>query len=281
MFKYFVPIGLAALLLAGCGAPDQGEPTVQSTPRQQAGAKEDAKLASSETESASTPDSNRLQVRSATLRLRVDSIDTAEKKVDAAIKSADGYLATVSSDDLASPNATLKIEAKVPVAHLDDTIAKVEGFGTRLSKTVSMQDVTDDVAATDAAIKVLKIEEQGAHGVGLNNVEARLIAEQAARDAQLKRASFATFDLALEQGAMPGNLHDPNWLAQAYGSASTSAGEAFRVFATGMLWLMFFSPFYVPVIIAAWLIRRGQKRKLMLRHLSSPPKMSPAQGAAR
>ncbi len=275
MFKKIALLAGILAMVVGCsgGYGDENAPS-GATAATSAHAKldsaapiaaDDPILASNPNKQPSTPTSvaNRLVVRAASLQVRVQSIDDSEKKVDAAIKSAGGYLETVSSDDLASSNATLTIQAKVPVDKFDDTIAKLESLGTRLSKTVSMQDVTDPVLGLNAKIKQLRSEEQSPRkdNQGIN-LRAELAVAQAERDAQAKAAAFATVNLNLKQGAVAGNLHDPSWLTQALGSASNSAGEAFRIVATVFLWLLFFSPFYVPVGIAAWLLRKAHRRKL-------------------
>ena len=218
----------------------------------------------------------RVQVRGATLSVRVEKLEDAEKKIQGFIKSSGGFEENLSSTDLASSDAALSISAKVPVNKLDEVVSEVEGLGTRLAKTVSMQDVTDQLTDWNQRLQALKgqqadLRKQGSTNVGFydyqtqqQSIQSQINYAQQQRDLQSKTASMATLQLDVKQGAIPGAHQDPNWLAQAYGESSSSAGEAFRVVATGLLWMLFMSPFYMPFVAGGWLAYRLYKRKANL-----------------
>ena len=279
LYRSAIPMLCLGIAIAGCSAPGDAErmgqvpsATVSSPPSgnkdEEVNAKAGAKLASF---TKPTQMANRMVIRSATLDVRVRNIDEAEKKVNAEVRQVGGYLENVSSTDLAGNDASLSIRAKVPVNTFDDVIANLEGLGTRMAKTVSMEDITDPVIDLDARLKSLKAAEEGTRKRVSNGADSRDLIEirsqieslQALRDAHAKQAAFSTVELKLTQGAVPGAYHDPNWMGQAYGSASSTAGEAFRVVATIFLWLVFMSPFYVPFVAAAWLVYRARRRRLV------------------
>jgi hypothetical protein len=219
---------------------------------------------------------NRMVVRAASLQVRVSNIDEAEKKVNQAIQSVGGIIETVTSSDLATADARLSINARIPVDKFDQTIAKLEGFGSRMSKTVAMQDITDPVISMDAQLNNLRAEKENVRRMmakvaqgqdwsyqnQLTNIQSQIDAIQAQRDSEAKQAAYSSLDLSLTQGAVPGGHGDPNWFAEAYGAASASAGAALRIVATIFLWLAFMSPFYMPFAAAGWLVYRIQKRKI-------------------
>jgi hypothetical protein len=229
----------------------------------------------------------RTVVRGASLAVRVENLEDAEKKVQTAIKSNGGYEQTLSSTDLAGPDAQLSITAKVPVEKLDQVIASIEGLGTRVAKTISMEDVTENLMAFDAQIAGLRAQEAKLKGkfgkiIGddqyhLQNVRSEISQIQLQRSGKAKAAAFSTLQLSLRQGAVPGG-HDPNWLTEAYGKASGSAMGALQFAATGLLWLVFMSPFYMPFVAGGWLIHRMQKRKVasISQRMASAPTAPPS-----
>lgn len=221
---------------------------------------------------------DRSVVKGATLSVRAENLDDAEKKVQEFIRSSGGFEQTLNSSDLAGPNATINITAKVPVENFDKVIGQIEGLGTRVAKNISIEDITEAMMSWDVRLKSLRqqmadLKKQGATNIGIDqyqyqmqDLKSQIENMQTQRDAQAKTAAYSTLQLTLRQGAVPGAHQDPNWLAQAYGQSSSSAAEAFRVAATIFLWLLFMSPFYLPFVIGGWLIYRANKRRQ-----SAPP----------
>jgi hypothetical protein len=221
----------------------------------------------------------RAQIRGASLAMRVEKLEEAEKKVDDAVKENGGFVQNLTSSDLSGPDASLSIVAKVPVEKVDDTIAKIEGLGTRLTKTVSMQDVTNQIAYDDLKLKARKDQlDFLLHKKSLTESEKERLNEltveknsiEAEREAKAREASFATLTLTLRQGAVTGSNQDPNWLAQSYGQSSSAAIAVFRVVATVFLWIVFMSPFYLPFVVLGWLVYRTYRRKSNTRPAGPP-----------
>jgi len=264
---------LAALAVIVVGCASQADENVSSTQR-------GSKRSSSGTPAvADIGAGGRAQVRGASLEVRVAKLDDAEKKVASAIKDSGGFEQSLDSTDLASADASLSIQAKVPVEKVDDVIGKIEGLGTRLSKSISMQDVTAELLAYDSQLRAQKEEawriknhkQDPRDYNNMDEVHRQITTLQSQRDSKSALASFADLTLTLRQGAVPASGQDPNWLAQAYGESSSGAASGFRAVAVGLMWLVFMSPFYLPFAIVGWLIYRSQKKKLGPRMVTAPP----------
>lgn len=295
MLRKLSLFAILAVVAVGCsGGSDMTQSSSASQPKPnynaRAGGKRDASQFTSSPGSlagASVSDSgsfnaqksvDRSVVKGATLAVRAENLDDAEKKVQDFIRTSGGFEQTLNSSDLAGPNATINITAKVPVENFDKVIGQIEGLGTRVSKNISMEDITEAMMSWDVRLKSLRqqmadLKKQGATNIGIDqyqyqmqDLKSQIESMQSQRDAQAKTAAYSTLQLTLRQGAVPGAHQDPNWLAQAYGQSSSSAAEAFRVAATIFLWLLFMSPFYLPFVIGGWLIYRANKKRQ-----SAPP----------
>ena len=267
-----------AAIVAGCseGGQQYGDSSQAASETHQGGKHDASAFVSTEdgdavagNEDSSPPADVRAQARGASLAVRVAKLDDAEKKVDNAIKDAGGFELTLTSSDLASADASLSIEAKVPVEKLDDVIGQIEGMGTRLSKTIRMQDLTAQLIAERAQIKARQAHEQevasqsAAHTKEsqLKHDHQLLTAMQSKEAATVAQVTFADLSLTLRQGAVAAENEDPNWWGQAYGEASTAAAGGFRVLATCLLWLVFMCPFYLPFVVVGVVVQRVRRKR--------------------
>lgn len=211
-------------------------------------------------------------IRKAELDVRVGNVEKAEKAVGEIVQSLGGYTETASSTDLASAHPVLNISLRVPVGGFDSAIARFEALGVRLSKKVGSEDVTGQLVDLDARLKTLKAQEDVYRNMLKNRsqldevfniqnqlTQVRTQIEQITgeRKSQAGLAAMSTIALTLEQNAvanMPST--DPNWLAQTWAEASSGASTALRIFVVAMVWILAFSPFWIPAIL---LIRRALK----------------------
>ena len=308
MFRKAAIFIVLAAILVGCAGPggDDTSPSSQTSsynaqtpiPRSSAsrGAPSDQFLASSpggggkEEGGGAAPVSEqpqeRAQIRGVALAMRVEKLDEAERKISAAIKESGGFEQNLSSSDLSGPNAMLTIQAKVPVEKVDDVVAQIEGLGTRLSKSVSMNDVTNEIAYDDIKLKARKQQQNlllnkkdltPEERERLNELTIEKNAIETEREAKARQAALATLNLTLRQGAVAaGSDQDPNWLAQSYGQSSSAAVALFRVVATAFLWVLFMSPFYLPFVVVGWLVYRAHRKKMG----NTPPRQPNAPPAA-
>lgn len=221
-------------------------------------------------------ESDRAVVRNAKLEILVDNVEKAEKEVNREIRNLRGYLDNVSSTDLSSSGATLTITARIPVSKFEAGIERFEALGARISKTVSSQDITDQLIDLDARLKTLGAHEQTIRAMlqgqkDMNQVislrdklmelrqQIETIAAQ--RKAQGDAAAMSTISVVLHQRAQIAAAGpDPNWFAESKANASTSAMGVFQSVVSIGLWITFMGPFWLPVAIVAWLLWRSRRR---------------------
>lgn len=211
-------------------------------------------------------------IRGASLTVRVNSIDEAEKQLNSLLKKSGGIVENASSNDLTTQDASMSFVLRIPVGEFDDAIQGIEKLGTRMAKTVSMQDVTAQMIDMDVRLKSLTTEQARLKALlskdpnnwgytsQLANIRAQMQSIEAQAKSQGNAAAYSTLQLTFRKGAVAGETKDPNWMAQAYGQASSSATDVLRVAATAFLYVVFFSPFYMPFVAAGWLYWRRQKR---------------------
>ncbi|CAN5469680.1 DUF4349 domain-containing protein [soil metagenome] len=230
-----------------------------------------ARVASNETQSII---SNRKVIRTATISVRVDDIEKAEKVVNQSVNKVGGFVDNATSSDLASDNPKMDIRVRIPVAQFDNIISGFEKLGVRLGKSISSQDVTEQVVDMDARLKSMVAEEdsiramlKNAHDmnsvIALQDklVEIRSAIESLAgqRKSLASQAAFSTITLTLQQSAtINAAPKDPNWLTQAWGESTGSLGGVARGLAVLFVWLATFSPIWLPIL---WLVIRARRRK--------------------
>ncbi len=270
MKKLLLPIALAGLMVAGCGVKsDQAdEAAVQMTSMR------NAPIDSASTPTlASSTTMNRAIIRSASLRLRVDKVDKSEKEANAIIARAGGYVDSVESTDLATPDPKISIRARIPVAAFDVTLERLEALGTRLSKSIKGEDVTEKVVDLDARLKTMTAQEdvyrnmlRQAHELSastqlqdkLMSLRADIESLTGQRKSLASAAALSTIELVLQQQASPTVMaqSDPSWSSSSWQTAQSSATSALRNLAVFFMWVAAYAPLWIPGLALAWFGRR-------------------------
>ena len=166
---------------------------------------------------------------------------------------------------------------RVPVAAFDQIMSGIEGLGVRLNKAITSKDVTEEVVDLDARIKTMSIQEETFRGLlkdarslnsvmalqeKLTDIRSEIESLLAQRTSLAKQAAFSTLTLTLEQAAVgTAPARDPNWLAQAWGEATTSMGAFTRSFTVILVWLMVFSPLWIVLAFLGVKLRRATQLK--------------------
>lgn len=227
----------------------------------------------------------RAVIRNATLVVRVASVEESEKTVDAYIGSRGGYVVSSESSDLneTAPQITMKV--RIPVDSFDAGMLKLESLGHRMSKKVSGEDVTAQLVDLDARLSIMRAQEDSFRNMlsrASNQSEAldlqtrimSLRTEIESLSAQRKTtgdlAALSTIDLTLV-GESKGiaATEDKGWASESWNSATTSFGGVLRVLGSLAIFMLVFSPVWIPLGFLAW---RGSRS---LRH---PAKARPDQG---
>ncbi len=269
-----------AMLMKSEGASSRNQAIAPSSPM--AGRQIDGGAALAKAPMA-PPAQVRQVIRRAELVVRVENVEKAEKTVGSIVRGAGGYVETASSTDLASAHPVLDIALRIPVETFDATIAKFEALGVRLSKKVGSEDVTGQLVDMDARLKTLRAQEDVYRDMlknrtqlddvfniqsQLTQVRTQIESISGQRKSQAGLAAMSTISLTLQQNAIANApTSDPNWMAQTWAEASSGASGAFRIAFAGLVWILAFSPFWIPVL----LILRKAAKPLTEKKSVAPP----------
>lgn len=215
-------------------------------------------------QSASAP----LLIRIGDISLRVVSVETAQNAIKGYAKSAGGYVESSnrSMDEYNLPSANLTL--RIPEKRFEDTMSRLRQVGEVKSETSSGEDVTAQVADTEARLKVKRAEEESyvtmlraARKVGelleikdrLSSVREEIESAEATRKALKNQSKYSTITVSLTQTKMAGKPVAPaSWFDEAWASA-VERGSAFgRWLATVGMNLLIFSPIWIPIVVGFW-----------------------------
>ncbi|MCO5297917.1 MAG: DUF4349 domain-containing protein [Fimbriimonadaceae bacterium] len=273
---------LATLALAGCGSAGYSDQTAASSPaasvesraRESTGdsAKAEAGFVPASNQTVDAP--KRAVIRQGSLAVRVGDLEKSERAAGTIIAGLGGYVDSASSSDLAGQKPILTLSARIPESAFDQALREFEALGTRLSKHVSSQDVTGDLADYAARLTTMRANEESLRNMLRKASDSTTIMEAQrrlaeargeieglqARLASLKgQAALSTIELRLEQSAETAGTKDPRWGAEAWAAASASAMDTFRIVLGAFLWFVAYSPLWIVGYLVVRFLR-GRKR---------------------
>jgi len=214
-------------------------------------------------------------VKSGSMSVQVDSVDQAEKQARSIAETLGGRVDRVTSADLASPQASMDMTLRVPVTKFEGAMEQLQGLGTRLAKTVEVQDVTEQIIDFNARLKTMRVQEELVRtmlkragsledSLTINNDLTRLRAEieslDAKRSSLASQASFSTLELKLVQksSAVAVASTDPNWFQTSWAEAWGAGTSVFRSVVGILMWLVVFAPIWiVGMVLALRVIRHA------------------------
>jgi hypothetical protein len=201
---------------------------------------------------------------STNLVISVSDSSKAERDIYTAIDRCGGYEQTLRRSDPVDPNAALTIYAQVPANQFDNIVRQVESMGRTISKYVPLRSM-EQVDSIDSQLVALSDrmgtlrdagEKNGfSYANELADIQSQIDNLNRLRANREKVVTYTTFSFTVSQSAPP---EDPNWLAATAREASDFAYGLFRMVVMLFVWITFLSPFYMPFITGAWLIRRFQ-----------------------
>jgi hypothetical protein len=307
MFMRVVPLFLLALVVAGCGSKSEYASSADAatmpasapmpetksamsadasaggfqsgterlrfnSPSEQAGRPANAHLASM----PATP-APRMIVKNADLTVRVSKISEAEKSVGQIAVVLGGAVEATQSADLAGPSPSMSITIRVPVTRFDDTLTRLEALGTRLSKSITTEDVTTQAVDMDARLKSLRVQEDAYRAIlggarkipDVLDVQERLtgvrteIEQIVAQRRDLgDHAARSRVVVNLTQAVTPLSAAPApaDWASQTWGDATGSLRAFGRSLASFGMWLAAFVPVWLPVgLVVLFAFRRTRK----------------------
>ncbi len=229
---------------------------------------------------------SRKVIRRAELDIRVENVEKAEKKVSGIIESVGGYTESANSTDLASTHPVMTISIRVPVDLFDGTISRLESLGVRLSKKISSEDVTGRIVDLDAQLKTLTAQAEVYRNMlrgrtqldevfniqqQLANVQTQIEQITSQRKSQAGLAALSTIQLTLEQNAVISQpTGDPNWVAQSWAEATSGSSSVLRLASIFLMWVVAFSPFWIPVLLILRRLMKGIRTGIPARPTHQP-----------
>ncbi|MEU7618446.1 DUF4349 domain-containing protein [Micromonospora rifamycinica] len=206
-------IGLAALLLAGCGAADRsrdsadsgGAAPAEKAPVQAAPGGAAPDRAASGQAGTGAPDlrvDQRAIIYTGTMRVQVDDVEGAARRAVEAVTAAGGF---VGGDQRRSADASAQaeLELRVPAAKFTALVDELAGFGRQQRREIRTQDVTEETvdldarittqrARVDSARRLLARADTVAELVTLENELTRREADLASLEAKKRRLADLT-----------------------------------------------------------------------------------------
>ena len=208
--------------------------------------------------------------REGSVTVAVDKLEGASDKVEQMVKASGGFVA---SNNLATDSDGYKsadLSVRVPIEQFDDMLKRFAALGTVTAKSISGEDITERVSDATQAEQVLKDAAQTAarklknengsekeiryREADLRRVKIEYAQTQARLGLLRKMARLSTINVSLTekakraaqtptQGGFLGDLSETNRMA------SAAFASAIRVPVVLIIWVLAFSPLWVPLLV--------------------------------
>ena len=230
---------------------------------------------------AETPATRPQLIKKAELSVVVKSIDASTKSVTNIVEKQQGDILGFQNQKPpdSSVRQTASVEIRVPQERLETTLDALAKLGTVENRSLTAEDVTDQLVDSEARLRnlrkseemVLKImERSGSVGDVLKaSQELSNIRESIERiDAQLKslrnQVAYSTISLTLEAAVSAQQTQEPSLGLRAqetWGKATHSVGElTLGLFGLG-IWLLAYSPYFLLIAAAVYGFNRFKKQQ--------------------
>lgn len=212
----------------------------------------------------------RAVIRSATMELRVENVATAQDDAEKFVERLGGFVADSSAMGANSALPTATLTLRVPEQSFNATLDHLRKLGDFVSGSTSGDDVTAEIADTEARLKVMRAEEESyitmlraARKVGeLLEVKERLsqvrqqIESLAAQNKSLKDlARLSTITVTFVQRPGKGEPEAPkNWAEDTWSSAVDSLRGVGRFLGQAIITVFIFAPVWLPIVLVSWWI---------------------------
>lgn len=217
-----------------------------------------------------------LEVRTAEVSLQVPDVVRAQAVAADLAKDLGGRVESSGAASYDAGTATADVVLRVPVGKFSVAMARVRSLGRVVSESMTGEDVTAQVADTEARLRVLRAEEE--QDIALlkkaKDVEQTLLIKDRLTelrqgieglDAQRKvlrdQAAMSTITAHLSQMQIPAPPRPPeNWLQIVWGRAWGGLAGIGRSLASVGVYLFVFAPIWVPVVGVGWWLYRRNRR---------------------
>lgn len=255
------------------GPPSPGPAARELAPQAKAGVAADA---------APAPTPGRAQRYSAELTVEVKDVDALSDATQKALQTArdlGGYVVDVAYATSTSGTSTMTL--RVPTAQVQDAIARLSRLGRIVAQQVQIEDLqgqVDELTTREAALREriarlsarlastsLDAETRATLAARRDAARAELARVRAARAQVNGEARYATIRLSLQtrqSSLVPA-------VPSRFDRALDRAGEILALEATAVLYALVVAGPLAAVALAAWLVRRGLRRRENERLLTS------------
>lgn len=243
---------------------------------------------------AANMDDGRQVHKEASLGLRVEpgGLQTASDKVEELVKSTGGFVSSnnLSTDDATGEKST-DLTLRVPVKDFESVMASLAKMGNVVSKQLTGEDITEKTTDANTAEQVLVNEAQetaqklarqsmSEKRTGQKEAELRQIRMQLAQTRSRlgllrKMAALSTINVSLTEKPVKKVVAPPvshggffTGMQETNHAAMQAFQTAVRVPLVLIVWILAFSPIWVPLIIA---YRWASLKTLANRVVASPP----------
>lgn len=224
----------------------------------------------------SVPGQPRFEIKTASLSVEVEDVPKAQQDAEAIAKAVKGRVQSSQKSDDEGRLASAELTFRVPVASFETAVNRLRNLGRVLNDSLSGDDVTAQVADTEARLKVMKAEEdqyvellKATTKIGeilsvkerLSQVRQEIESLDATRKALRAQAAESTIHLSLrEKPTADRPRQDPDWTEDAWSRAVSSLSSVGRALGRAAVYLFVFSPVWIPPVLVIWWLARRNRR---------------------
>lgn len=223
------------------------------------------------TADAPATDDGRQVHKEGSITVAVDHLEAASDQVEQMVKAGGGYVAENNLNTDVGGYKAADLTVRVPVAQFEEMMKQIAQLGDVTAKSVSGEDITEKLSDANQATTVLadEVESSAAKLRGfsgpdkerryreadLRQVKIQLAQEQARLGLLRKMARLATIQVSLTEKAKRAAMAPPpqsGFLADLRATnqaASAAFAAAIRVPVILVIWVLAFSPLWVPLVI--------------------------------
>lgn len=218
-------------------------------------------------------------IKTASLELRVQNVETTTQKVTAVVTARGGDLLGLQDqvpEDLET-RRTATFKFRVPQAELDATLADLSKLGTIETRSIQAEDVSSQIVDSEARLRNLRKSETVVLGImersgsvadvlkvsqELGQIRSQVEQIQAQVQNLKGQVAYSSINLTLRAAITQNQQGEPlgDRLKETWSQSTHAVGETTTNLLRLALWLLVFSPYLLGGAGLIWLIRKGIAR---------------------
>jgi hypothetical protein len=217
----------------------------------------------------------------ASIGVEVTNADAASESLETLVKGVGGYIAESSLSTNGDGKRSADISVKVPVDQFASVMTQIGKFGKVTAKSVSGEDITEQASDADQAEQIMEdevrrtdaqLKARGKRATWRDQEQARdlriQLAQSRARLQLLKKmARLSDIEVTLSEKGKETPKVSSTFLTNltaSTGDATNSLASAFGRVLALVIWIIAYSPLWVPALLAyRWWARKQAKAETM------------------